>query len=401
MIDTVTIQLSTIKADSIITSATNNALVGYYRHPIMGGQGSKSYFSLNYPTNYSWDSDKQTFDSLVVFLRPNTYYIGDTAHEALFNIHPLLDEISTHDDGKLYNTSSFSFDALPVAQKQFRPYPVSKEEIEIKIDNSYALEMIEFLNEYENHVDKETLFKEAFKGFVFDCDTTITKSAIGFSVSDTTSFMRLYSHISGLEKEEISTDFSLATSTNQFNELYSNDDQVVFNQITDGKAVLAEQNSDGIVLLQSGSGFKFRVDFPTLNNLLELKNKGHIVKAELRLKPDMNVMQSADLPAQVYIGDIYRANDIWGYLTDSNNNPLTSTLSIDYLYHENTYYAFDLTNYLNSRLQEEVVDTDQGLVITLPDTNMGSSFTWLAVNGTNHAKLSSQILLYYYYYDTE
>lgn len=401
LIDTVTMQLSTFKADSIVTSSTSNALVGHYRHPILGGQEALSYFSLNYPTSYSWDDEKQVFDSLVVVLKPNAYSIGDTTVDAHFQTHRLNEKIETHDDGKLYNTSSFSYDELPIAQTSFRPYPQQKEKLTLRLDDAFAHEIIDFLNTNKNHVDKTTLFAEQFKGFVFRSDTNLTKVAMGFTVSDTSCYLRLYSHIVGLEQEDITNDFPLSNSTLQFNQLNSNDQSVIYNQISDGKSTLKSGESDKVVLLQSGSGLKFRIDFPTLNNLLELKTKGYIVKAVLNLRPDMTLMKTSDLPASIYIADIYRANEIWGYLTDSNGNPVASQLTIDKMYHEDTYYSFDLTGYLNTRLLEPVVDIDQGLVITLPDADMGSSFSWLAINDQTVTSNPSELLLYYYYYDTE
>ena len=400
LIDTVSIQLSTIKADSIVTSSTANGLVGYYRHPLMGGQEAETFFALNPPDNFTWDDTGQVFDSLVMVLRSNTYSIGDTTVDVLFRVHPLSEKIEVNDDGKLYNTSTFAYREEPMGKIRFTPYPKRKEELNIRLDDSYATELIDFLNTYENHDDKLDLFKDKFKGFVVDCDTVITRSALGFILSDTASCLRLYSHIDKLEKEEITNNFSLS-SESTFNRLSSPDQAVIYNQIANGKVALTEQKSNGTALLQSGSGLKIRIDFPTISSLSELKNKGHIVKAEIRLKPDMSIMQTADLPARIFISDIYIANDIWAYLSDDNSQPISCNLNLDDAYHEDTYYSFDLSNYINSRLTEQIIDPKRGLVISLPDTNTGSSFTWLAVNGQSRKNNQSELLLYYYYYDTE
>ncbi|WP_430817781.1 DUF4270 family protein [Carboxylicivirga sp. RSCT41] len=399
LIDTVTIQLSTI-VDTVKTTSTNNALIGYHQHPIMGGQTAQTYFSLNAPGNFTWDTEKEVFDSLVLVLRPNGYSIGDTAIDAFYKVHELTETIELNDDGYLNNSNSFDFKETPISTESFRPYPQGKEEVSMRLDDTYALGIIDFLNTYKNHSDKNTLFEEEYKGFVINCDTNITRAAMAFEVSDSASYLRLYSHTVELEKREIEQTFSL-NSTTQFNEISTHNKDISFNQLEDKKARLEEQSTNGMVLLQSGLGYKFRVDFPSLNNLLELETKGHIVKAELRIHPNMEIMRSDDLPSTLYIGDIYRANEIWGYLTDANSNALTSTLTIDRMYHEHTYYSFDLTNYINSRMLEAVIDTDQGLFITLPDSDMGSSLMWMAANGHSITKNNSKLLLYYYYYDNE
>lgn len=400
LIDTVTLQLSTI-VDTVVTSNTSNALVGYYQHPVMGGQAALSYFSLNMPSDFTWDTDEEVFDSLTLILRPNAYSIGDTMVDASFSIHELMETIELDDDdNSLYNTNSFQYKSTPVGSQNFRPYPQEKEEVEIRLNDSYALRIIEFLNEYENHVDKSSLFEDEYKGLVVKCDTNTTRAAIGFQVSDTTSYLRLYSHTVDLEKREKEQTLSLKSPLH-FNEIYANNKDIIYNKLEDKKGNLPEQKTNGMVMLQSGLGYRFRVDFPALNNLLELEVKGHIVKAELRIYPDMNIMKSGDLPSSLNIGDIYRANEVWGSLSDANGNPLTSRLILDNIYHEDTYYSFDLTNYINSRMQEPIVDTDRGLFITLPNTNMGSSLMWLAANGHTVTKNNSKLLLYYYYYDNE
>ncbi|WP_430810083.1 MULTISPECIES: DUF4270 family protein [unclassified Carboxylicivirga] len=401
LIDTVTVQLSTIRADSIATSGTEKALIGYYKHPLLGGQAAQSYFAISYPTDFSWNQDHQIFDSLVVMLEPDSYWVGDTCTDAQFQVHRLLEEIAVNEDGNLYNYSSFEYDTTPLAQQCFQPYPQKQEPLAMRLNDGFAYELIEFLTKYENHVDRTSLFSEVFKGLTIKCDTNITRSVLSFNVSDSSCYMRLYSHITGLEQENVSYDFLLSDQQSQFNQLRTISPSGTFQQIKNSKSILKAQESEHRALLQAGIGYKIRIDFPCLNNLLELKSKGYIVNAELRLKPDMQLMQAADLPPHVYAGEIYRANEIWGYLSDTNGNILSSSLVMDPMYHEDTYYAFNLSTYLSNRLNEAVVDTDLGLVITLPDDNMGCSFNWLAINGQSSPLHQSKLLLYYYYYDTE
>ncbi len=400
LIDTVTVQFSTIKADSIATSGGGVGLIGYHQHPILGGQESKSYFSMNMPSTFSWDEEEQIFDSLTLVINPTGYFIGDTLTKSLYNIHRLSEKIDFHDDGKLYNTSAFNYSAETLGSSTISSYPYQKEKVEIRLNDTYANEIIDFMLEYKNHQDKSTLFKDQFKGIVINCDTNLTRATYSYALGDTSSYICLYSHKINLEKEEIATKFPLSAASH-FNQIASINKQVKFNQIPDGKTLLNEQKTNNKVLIQSGTGFKTRIDFPGLKSLLELKAKGHFVKAELRLYPDMDFIKTKDLLNTIYISDIYRANDIWGLVTDASGNALTSALKVDNMYHESTYYSFDLTNYLNTRLYEEVIDTDRGLVISFADSDTGKSLNWLAFNGHYSSDRPSQLILYYYFYDTE
>jgi len=402
LIDTVNVQLSTIKADSIVTSSASQGLVGYLHHPFTGGQEARTYFALHSPSDFKWDSQTQVLDSLVLILGSNSYSIGDTTCDVRLKVHALSEAIQPHDDGKLYNSSSFLFKDPALAQVQFRPYPSKKGKLRIRLSDDYAQEMIDLLVRYNQHEDQATLFKNQFNGFVILSDTSLTRSVLSYAISDTSSYLRLYSHVNGLEKVEKTDDLRLSTKNKLFNQFCLSDEANTYHQdLTNGKALLKEQKSNGRTLLQSGYGYRIRVDFPSLDKLLELKAKGYIVKAELRLIPDMQHMQSRSLPPFLYIREINRANTLGGYLMNANKKPLLSHLHVDHMYHEETAYTFDLTNYMHSRLAAPIVDTDYGLVITLPETKQSSSLEWLAVYGQSVKHKQSQLRLYYYYYDTE
>ncbi|WP_439184572.1 DUF4270 family protein [Carboxylicivirga taeanensis] len=399
LVDTVTIQLSTFKEDSVITSGTGAALVGYYQHPILGGQEAKSYFALNAPPDFNWDNNKQIYDSLVMVLRVNTYSIGDTSTNVSYSAHRLTQTISASSDEALYNTSQFGYEPEPIAQTSFRLFPHEDKYLRMRINDTFANELIDFLNANSQHSEKDKLFNEQFKGLVLQSDTNISRAVAGYEVNDTACYLRMYSHLTGLEPTNIINNFSLSHSSNQFNQLTSHNTSVIFNQLSSKKHVVNAQESGHVALLQAGSGLKLRIDFPSLNNLQELKQHGYIIKAEMRLKPNMHLMKTSDLPTKIYFGDIYRANEIWGYLSDSEGNPLGAQLTIDKMYGENTYYTVDLTSYLSNRLNEEVIDTDLGLVVSLHDDVLGNTYSWLAINGQSASTNASQLLLYYYYYD--
>lgn len=400
LIDTFTIQLSTFKEDSTVSSSTENTLIGNYKHPVLGEQQSIAFFSFSEPTDFVWDEDKELFDSLTLILNGNGYSIGDTCVDCTYTIHELQEMLIKNDDGYLYNTSDFNYSLETIGQTTFRPYPTQNKELEIRLKDDYAQRIISFLLEYKNHEDLSTLFKEMFKGFVIKSDSP-TESAIGYELSDDSSFLRLYSHFARQEEESETKDFSVSSGNLQFNKLINHGSGIFFTGIDNRKDLLPEQMSDERAIIQSGSGFKLRIDFPYINNLHELNAKGHIIKAELRLKPDMTLMQSNDLPPYLLIGDLYRANEFWAYLSNTSGESITSTLYIDNLYNENTYYSFDLTNYINARLEEDIIDNELGLEVTISDSHAPNSLNWLIVNGHTANINNSELLLYYYDYDTE
>lgn len=100
LIDTVTVDMSTINFDSLVTSSQNRILVGSYDDAVFGKVKSDSYFQLTsetYTLN-SGGSDTETtnyvFDSIAMILKYDNYYYGDTTTVQTFDIHRLTQKVS-------------------------------------------------------------------------------------------------------------------------------------------------------------------------------------------------------------------------------------------------------------------------------------------------------------------
>ena len=94
LIDTLTVNVSTINFDSLVTSNQSRILIGNYTDPILGKVKSESYFELT-PLTYNLGSSSDTetinyaFDSIAMILKYDRYYYGDTTKVQTINIHQL------------------------------------------------------------------------------------------------------------------------------------------------------------------------------------------------------------------------------------------------------------------------------------------------------------------------
>jgi hypothetical protein len=111
LIDTMTVEMSTINFDSLVTSSQSRILVGNYDDPIFGKIKSSSYFQLSTDT-YSLctaggsdtDATNYVLDSISMILRYDNYYYGDTTKAQTFNIHRLTQKVKPNiDDNQFYN----------------------------------------------------------------------------------------------------------------------------------------------------------------------------------------------------------------------------------------------------------------------------------------------------------
>ena len=92
LIDTMTVALSTINFDSLVTSANSRILVGNYEDPVFGKVNAESYMefgSSNYKIGDS-ESDTETtsyvYDSIALILKYDKYVYGDTTRVQTFKV---------------------------------------------------------------------------------------------------------------------------------------------------------------------------------------------------------------------------------------------------------------------------------------------------------------------------
>jgi len=131
-----------------------------------------------------------------------------------------------------------------------------------------------------------------------------------------------------------------------------------------------------------------------------LKGSGRIIKAVLLLYPDMSYQSLSMLPSEIYAAPINKINELGSYLTDSYGNNQTGYLQTDPINMEENYYIFDITTYLNNRLDsEDVILPDKGLSIDLPSGNQITTTTSLVIGGYTNKNYKTKLNIYYYGYD--
>src|SRR4030042_4307130 len=77
LIDTFSIDMSTVILDSIPTSGTDLLLTGIYNDNNLGKIVTKSYFQVGFPKKYSVDK-QEYFDSVSLIITYSGYSYGDT-----------------------------------------------------------------------------------------------------------------------------------------------------------------------------------------------------------------------------------------------------------------------------------------------------------------------------------
>jgi hypothetical protein len=78
-----------------------------------------------------------------------------------------------------------------------------------------------------------------------------------------------------------------------------------------------------------------------------------------------------------------------------NSTYSSSTLTVDKLYQEETNYSFDVTEHLRDELADSYVDPENGLLITLSNDVLNTTFYRSIINAKNR---KPKLKIYYLSY---
>lgn len=400
LIDTLTVNISTINFDSLVTSNKSRILIGNYTDPILGIVKSESYLKLTPDSYYigSSESDTQTvtyvFDSIAMILKYDRYYYGDTTKSQTINIHQLTQKVKPNtDDTNFYNISSLTYDSKSIGTKTFQPKPIGKDSINIQIDATFGKNLFNKL--YKNEITDANEFDDLFKGVVIKPSTTNSSNMIGFNSS---SVLRLYYKKTNSDSENsLIKDFTLSDLTKQFNNITLDRTGTIIQNLHDSKSKLPSELTNNNAFIQSGTGLACRIDFPFINQLKYISEKGIIVDAELIIKPNKTSITSLfPLKDTLEVYESDNLNRISRVLTNSDGSQKLALLNTTPdEFNENIGYKVNIGSFLN----QEMLKTNGAkstLVLAFP--NISKGVNRIVLGNQKNAENKLKLKIYYISY---
>jgi hypothetical protein len=395
LIDTFTVNLSTVILDTMATGGTESMLVGIYDDENFGKITCSSFFRLEIPEDIDAETD-DVYDSLCLVLEYNTYYAGDTTKTQKITVHQLTENIDIDDDEYLSNSSSFTYNPSPLGSITYKPRPNGEiDTLLIKLSDELGLDLFNKLVNESDIIEDSTQFIDYFHGLMLKADESYPGSVIGFNSGSGEIRMLLYSHTTSEESYEIVHEFGFTETEKQFNNIKHDFSSTQLSSLTKQRSQLPSSSTTGLSYLLGGVGLAIRVDFPTLPDLL-LFEQGKIADAKLLISPAVNsYKEKSDLPPELILYYTDKLNRRNSRVVSSSGGYITSTLTFDDLYHEDTAFEFDLTNYLTEELTDSYINTEDGLLITLNSSNINTSlYRLIADSGSKSTKLKIYYLTY-------
>jgi len=401
MIDTVTVDMSTINFDSLATSNRSRILIGNYDDPIFGKVKSDSYFQLSTSVyalssvGSDTESVNYVFDSISMILKYDRYYYGDTTRVQTFNIHRLTQKVKPNtEDNNFYNNSTLTYSPESLGTISFKPRPKEKDSINIQMSKEFGEALFQKIKKRE--VTDFDSFTEYLKGLVLVPENSTSSNVIGFSVSS--SKVRLYYSKYQTDSETpFIIDFTILDATKQFNSISLDKTGTILQNLPISSSNLSSTLTSNQGFIQSGTGVACRVDFPNIKQFKNIAANGAIVDAELILKP-VNNSYSEKYPLAdsltVYVGD--NLNRISGTLVNAAGTSVYGKLNKKSdEFNENVGYSISVGNFLQKEMLKQS-DSRSSLILTLP--GIAQSVNRIVLGDQKHLNNKIQLKIYYISY---
>ncbi|ADV50748.1 hypothetical protein Celal_3484 [Cellulophaga algicola DSM 14237] len=399
LIDTLTVNISTIKFDSIITSAAERILIGQYTDPVFGKVRSANYSGF-LPNSYYIDTEAE-YDSIVLFAKYDTYYYNDTTKTNTIKIKRLSDNFDPDENNVFYNNSTVAYDDIDLGIISYIPRPQSSDSLEIKLTDDLGLE---FFNQFQNKIVTDNAeFTNEFKGLALLPDTEDDGSVIGFSKSSSDFYMRLYYSTAGeIERTQSYTDIILNTSDSPnpfFNNISATDPINYLQTLTNGEVSLSSDDSDDESFIQSGTGIATKIELPYLKTVNNVGGQGTLLKAVLKIKPVAGSYSDYLMLREylsVYLVD--KNNDITSQLYNTDASVVSAILNTYNQEYNDVYFEIDLTAYIEGILSTDL-NSEESLLL-IPE-NYTATVDRFILNGTLNSSTKTKLELTYAVYDEE
>ncbi len=421
MTDATPLHLSTFRLDSVQTSAQNTIWVGKATKPVIGDIHSESYFILDEPVRittltdgkntapYNWyNKGKEVYDSCTMVLYHSGLYEGDTTQTFNLVVKRLSDmlEFASEDETAFYNVRSFKeADADPVGEYTFKPRPHTYPRVRFRLSDDYGHELRDFIINAANWSSSVASqnFRNLMKGFKLTCSENKyvkdTKALLAF-VADS-SMICLHSHYRGMDAVKIERRFKMSSKNLQFNNVWNEGVDEPYDQLTQRYKQVTESEGGLHSVEYEGLGYYTRINFPQIEEFKNMSQYQHIVKAVLKIYPEEGSYDKRRIPTTFYLFEVNKGNVIQSQLRTQSGGYVHSTLVYDNYDRSEMYYYADITYYINTILTNDLVDENNGLVMTWGNGMEPTNYEFMVFNGHGVDLHRTKLEITYYNYDRE
>ncbi len=418
MTDATPLQLSTFRLDSVQTSAQNTAWVGKAKKPVIGTIHSDAYMMLSEPSRvtslvisggtnggYSWiQNGKEVYDSCTIVLCHSGLYEGDTTQNFEIVVKRLDErlEFASEDETAFYNVRDFK-EGETLGSYVFKPRPHTYPRVRFRLSDDYGNELKQFVINAASWGSSLTsqYFRTLMKGIkITSSDSRYDTQALLAFIADSSKIC-LHSHYKGMTAVKIQREFKMTDRATQFNRVWNEGMDEPYDQLDKRYKQVTEAEGGLHSVEYEGLGYYTRINFPQIEALKNLDEYQHIIKATLKIYPEVGSYDKRRIPSTFYLFEVNKGNVIQSQVRNSNGAYVHSTLVYDSYDRSEMYYYADITYYINTLLARDKIDENAGLVMTWGNGMVPTNYEFMVFNGHGVDLHRSKLEVTFYNYDRE
>jgi len=393
LVDSISPVVSTIYKDSVPTSQSGALQVGSYTDAFFGKTTANSYLQLTIPTLTDLRDNAQ-YDSLVLLMKCNGAYYGDTTLPVSISVNQLTQEIKfTENQTSFYNINSWPANSSSLGTRTLQLRPLTGDSANISLSDAKGLELYNMIKTKDPILKDNILFTDYLKGLKIS--STSNNNIFGFKDSV---IMRLYYHQTDITRDSKYFDFAFFNKPLQFNQITADRSGTPLAALNTQNNEIFSTSTGNVGYLQPATGLYLKISFPTIRKLLERSDFVKIIRADLVVKPVINSYNGYfPLPPVLNGAETDGANEPGVSLTSVANGAAsleTGNLAIDDVYGTNTNYTYDVTGYLQQEITNAAINKD-GILLLPPSTTRFSTFNRLVIGDFQNVKSKIQLNVYY------
>jgi uncharacterized protein DUF4270 len=408
MVDTFTIQSSSVIRDSIQTSGLGSVSVGRYVDDYLGSMMATSYSKVDLGAAFSLDTTNNAkLDSIVLVAYSTGVFWGDTTQTQTINVHRVIDHMEFDSDTlAYYNIYSLNIDSEVLGTKTFTARPQRKKELgasayhdfRIRLNDDLGYEILGEALKSDGFTSDATKWEERFEGIALVPGEDDNASVLNFQTDSMN--IRLYYRVVGSNDGgavERHRDFTLSNNlsfTNyQADRTNTNELGTGLSGLIESEIEIPSEQTNNLSFIQGGTGIYTKLKIPYLELLGQEGDAVSLLKAELLLYPLEGTDQKELFPLYGLSFEIYETDKMNRLVTpilNSSSSQLTSIYYVDYENPEDTPLYFDLTNYVGNVLANGMED-DEGLIIKLTSEFNNGFVNRMVINNDPNSRLKIKL----------
>lgn len=390
LIDTLSMSAGTILyRETSFSDSTTVLLAGSYTDAYLGKITAQSFFELRQietgilGPNPVCDSVKlELFIALNTSSEARVY--GDTTKTASYYLYQLAESIANK---KYLNTEGVAIENNELSSLENVTFnPIQNSFITFPIDKSFGTQVFSFWN------DPEAMLS-TLRGLNFK-SSGVDAALFGINTNNNLTRLRIYYHND--EENGLVKNLAVSADAKRFNQVIADRGSSPLNVLINDGDLVMDENSNGNVFLQSGTGLGAVFKFPALQQVIDSLKGTVINKAEIKFYLQPNSYTGA-LTRPTRINSLVEATTslqpvkenglLAGILIDKK---FTTEVNPDYI---NQTYTIALTSYF-----QELVSGDKKVSgFFLQPLENGSSVARAVLCGPNHLDVSKRPQLKIYY----